>query len=217
MATLDESTPGAALTPEARSEIAGLLKSSLDAALAPVVDRMNKQSGIIEKLRRGRTDEDDTQQESQQHQRQPAGLEARLKALEEREAKATARESAMVRKQTTTGLARALAKAGIPNVQAEDLAEVLVNKAPDKFQLDDGGELRVTEGENEALPVAAWVGLFMATERGKAYLPAQQNPKIGDHGRGPATVPTRTVTREQLARGEVSSADLLSGKVALAD
>jgi hypothetical protein len=217
VANLGESTPGAALTPEVQSAITGIVKASLDAALSPVVDRMNKQSGIIEKLRRGRTGEDDEPQAEQPQQRQPAGLEARLKALEEREAKATARESAMVLKQTTAGLARALARAGVPAIQAEDLADVLVGKNPDKFALDEAGDLRVKEGDDEALPAAAWAGLYLATERGKAYLPAQQNPKIGDHGRGPVTVPTRTVTKEQLERGEVNAADLLAGKVALAD
>jgi hypothetical protein len=218
VATLGD-TSGNALTPEVQSAVANIVKASLDAALAPLVTRINSQSGIIEKLRKGHTDDGSslTGDEPPAKGKQPDGLEARLKALEEREREQTSKEQAMTRRQTVAGLARALAKSGVQPMQAEDLAEVLVMRGGDKFKMDESGNVTVREGDAEALPVAAWAGLFMASERGKAYLPAQQNPKLGDHGRGPVPVPTRTVTKEQLERGEVSSADLLAGKVALAD
>lgn len=210
MATLGNSADGSAPANGQASD--GL--SELRDSIAMILRRLDSQSGIIEGLRKSsRSDnpKDDAPGSKSE------GLEARLKSLEEKDRLLSERESRMTQAQIQSGLAKALVKAGVGQVHAEDLAFNLVARTPAKFKLSDDGAVYVSEGDADALPAGQWAGLFTATDRGKAYLAPRNNPRIGNLDEGNAPAPTKTVTRADLEAGRVNIADMASGKVALVD
>lgn len=189
--------------------------AEMKALYSGLLKRLDSQSGIIEIMRKrlGQMDEQPATGTPAKNE----GLEARVKSLEERDKALTERERRMTTRQIQQSVSRALAASGIPAVQAEDLAEVMVSRTPDKFTLNDAGNVSVVEGDG-ALDVKQWAGLFCETERGKAYLPQKQNPRLGlEPNKGQGTKPKRVVTRDDLRSGAVKGSELLTGDVILAD
>jgi len=189
------------------------VKAALDEAISPINTRLNGQSAAIENLRKGKQEDPPTQQ-----QKQPEGLEARVKALEAKDAELAAREATITSRQITQGVSAALQKHGVSDVLAADLAEVQARRLGEKLSLSESGDVLFRDAADaEPISVDQWAGLFMATDRGKAYIPPKRNPQTGGlDSAASMPTPTRVVDRTALSAGAVDPADAAAGKVALA-
>jgi len=174
--------------------------TALTEAIQQIQGRLDNQSGILESLRRGKKKEGD-----QDPPGKPDGYEERVKALEERAAQLDANERKLSRRQTVGQIARALKGQGVNEIQAEDLAEVLVTRDPDKFKRDDAtGQVVVQEKiDSDPLSVKSWAHVFVASDRGRVYLGTKANPTVGDDLRrgGNPKPGAKVVTSDDIAKG----------------
>jgi hypothetical protein len=144
-----------------------------------VLERINQQSGILgkmtkalEKLSPGeskaKTQETDVVQ----------GVEARLKALEEREKKSLEKEGQTRSKIIRNKISRSLVEAGVQPIVADDLSLVLLSREADRFLINDDTEDVSVKAGDEELSLGRWSQLFLMSEKGRPYLGDKKNPNI---------------------------------------
>jgi hypothetical protein len=144
-----------------------------------MLERVNQQSGILGKMTKAleklspaepkaKTTETDVVQ----------GVEARLKALEERERKSTEKEGQTRSKIIRNKISRSLVEAGVQPIVADDLSLVLLSRESDRFLINDDTEDVSVKAGDEELSLGRWSQLFLMSEKGRPYLGEKKNPNI---------------------------------------
>jgi hypothetical protein len=175
-----------------------------------IMQRLDAQSKYIARLEKGlsgkstATGDRNPQAETNGD---PPGLREQVARLAEEQTVIRQERDALNRQKIVSTLSRVLQKKGVPALLAEDAAEVALNRNQGSFKLDGSGEVSF-EHNGESLTVDAWSGMYLATEKGAAYIPAKNGPSrvsIPKNGNS-STGRKVTITAEQLARGEFDPA-----------
>jgi hypothetical protein len=128
-------------------------------------------------------------------------LEAKVKALEERQRQLDDRDVANARRDIATAISRALKKVGIQDFQAEDLAKVETSERLARFSVEGGEVVFKDAADGDTLNLDSWARVFVASDRGRAYLPTKQNPRLGVDSRDKGGKPAKTLSLDDLAAG----------------
>lgn len=172
-----------------------------------LVERVNSQSAIIEKLRKEPAKKDDPV-------KPPDTLTDRVKALEVRDEKLLVRETKLKEREIRSKLKSALVEGGVDPKHADRFAKLLHVEQSDKIQVDDELNVTYAESADKSVPLTEWVPAYLQTDEGKALMPPKRNPTSdGLNGSEASTPGVRYVSREDMAAGRVSTADVLAGKV----
>lgn len=172
-----------------------------------IMQRLDAQSKYIARLEKGLSGKSAASEgrssQAETNGDNPPGLKEQVEKLAQ-EQQVIRQERDMLNRQRIVGsLARVLQKKGVPALLAEDAAEVALNRNQGSFKLDNSGEVSF-EHNGESLTLDAWSGMYLATEKGAAYIPAKYGPsritipKNGNSNTGRVT----TITAEQLASGD---------------
>lgn len=186
-----------------------------------IMQRLDAQSKYIARLEKGlsgkSTTSEDRNPRVETNGDNPPGLKEQVEKLAQEQQVIRQERDALNRQKMISSIARVLQKKGVPALLAEDAAEVALNRNQGSFKLGDSGEV-CFEHNGESLTVEAFSGMYLATEKGAAYLPVKSGPsrisipKNGNSNTGRVT----TITAEQLARGEFDPA-AVEGNMAIAE
>jgi len=176
-----------------------------------IMQRLDAQSKYIARLEKGlggklKSEERSSQTETSDN---PPGLKEQVEQLAREQAVIRQERDSLNRQKMVGSLARSLQKKGVPALLAEDAAEVALNRNKDAFTLGSDGEAGFSHN-GESLTLDAWSSMFLATDKGKSYIPAKNGPSrvsIPSNGNN-KTGRQVMITPEQLARGEFDPAAL---------
>jgi len=179
-----------------------LLDARVGTALGPVADRLNKQSAIIEGLRKAKPDADPKPGSGD-----PPGTAERLRKIEQDQKALLDRETRLNRRAMALAIARALKRYGVPEQLAGDAADVILSREGDRWALSDDGDQATRREAPDADPVSAedWAKGWTATDHGRAYLPTKPAPQFHrpqSPGK-PGGAARQRFTRDDLAKGRI--------------
>jgi Asp-tRNA(Asn)/Glu-tRNA(Gln) amidotransferase C subunit len=177
------------------------------------MSKMSKYIAKVEKLASGKGNQTVSESSDGNGNSEPQGLRERVEQLAKQQADILAQTERLQRGKLSAAVSRTLQKKGVPALLADDAAEVVLSRNRDKFGLNESEEAYFIHND-ENINLDSWSSIFLASEKGAAYLPAKSGPqRIPLAGRkgGAAQV---TITAEQLASGNYDPASLKNAVIA---
>jgi len=186
-----------------------------------IMQRLDAQSKYIARLEKGLSGKSAASEgrspQAETNGDNPPGLREQVEKLAQEQSLIRQERDQLNRQKIVGSLSRVLQKKGVPALLAEDAAEVALNRNQGSFKLNDSGQVNF-EHNGESLTLDAWSGMYLATEKGAAYIPAKSGPsrvsipKAGNKNTGR----TVTITAEQLASGDFDPS-AVEGDIAIAE
>jgi len=178
-----------------------------------IMQRLDAQSKYIARLEKGLAGKGSSAAEGRSSQAEtngdnPPGLKEQVEKIAQEQAQIRQEREALNHNKMADSIARALQKKGVQPLLAQDAAEVILSRNKSSFSLGNDGEA-VFEHNGESLTTDAYSSMFLATEKGSAYLPVKNGPSRVMIPKGTsATGRQVTITSEQLATGNFDASNV---------
>ena len=184
-----------------------------------IMQRLDAQSKYIARLEKIGKNSASGERSSQAENNSdnPPGLREQVEKLAQEQQVIRQERENLNRQKMITTISRVLQKRGVPALLSEDAAEIALSRNADSFKLDGSGNVSF-EHNGESLTVDAWSGMYLATEKGAALIPAKNGPSrisIPKNG-GTNTGRQTMITAEQLANGDFDPA-AVDGVISIAE